>query len=70
MTNIKTGDRIVKLDNGHWEVEDYFQRVTAKELKLLYLNKEEYIIFHGHIRRIGYKKVAPGVYEIFKKPYV
>jgi len=59
-----------ELESGHWEREDYTQRITLKELKEMFLNKKEYLIFQGHMRRLGYKKVAPGVYEIFKKPYV
>jgi hypothetical protein len=59
-----------ELDQGHWEREDYTQRITSKQLQEMFLNKLEHLIFQGHMRWLGYKKVAPGVYEIFKKPYV
>jgi hypothetical protein len=60
----------VSLDSGHWETEDYTQRVTLEELQQIFLNKQEYINVAGHSRWLGYRKVAPRVYEIFKKPYV
>jgi hypothetical protein len=59
-----------ELDNQHWQAEEYTQRITTKELQQMFLGKQEHIIFQGHMRNIGYRKVAPGIYEIFKKPYV
>lgn len=56
------------LDNNHWVIEDYRQRITKNQLSSLFLNHDDCIIFKGTLRKLTYKKIAPGVYEIYKKP--
>ena len=55
------------LDNNHWVIEDYKQRITLNQLRSLFLNHDDSIIFKGTLRKLIYKKIAPGVYEIYKR---
>lgn len=50
-----------------WTVKGFTQKVTLKELKEIMLNDPDPIV-GGEVRKIGYKRVCPGVYEIFLKP--
>jgi hypothetical protein len=55
------------LDNNHWVLEDYKQRITRNQLNSLFLNHDDKIIFKGCVRQLKYKKVSPGIYEIYKQ---
>ncbi len=53
------------LDNGHWRVKGYKQRVTREQLKELLLNEEDRCIIAGDIRPMRRKHLGVGVYEIW-----
>ncbi len=61
-------DNIKELNDNHWILEDYKQRVTTKEWKEMLLNDRDHMIFCGHLRRIVGKKLGAGVVEISKAP--
>ena len=58
----------MKKDIEHWQYEDHRQRITTEEWKKLLLEKDENIIYHGRLRRLLGKRIAPGIYEIYKEP--
>ena len=55
------------LDDGHWQREDYNQRVEAKVWKQLLLNGDDQIIMNGNIRKLNGKNLGFGVIEISKE---
>ena len=57
---------ICNLDPQHWQIEDYKQIITLKELQYLVLNHNGWIIFRGKNRKLKYTKVCSDVYEISK----
>ena len=54
-------------DNGHWQFEDYAQRMPTKQWKQILLNGEDRIIFHGHTRYLVGKNLGAGVIEVRKR---
>ena len=44
------------------------QTVTTKEMKAIFIHTDGRILTCGHFRDIGYRKLCPGVYELFLKP--
>ena len=54
---------------GHWIRENYRQRITTKEWKILLLNKADSVIFRGRFRKLVAKNLGVGVIEIFKEPH-
>ena len=58
MSNLRT--------QGHWEAEDYKQRVTTKEWREILLDGDDRMIFHGRVRQLVGKKLGAGVVEISK----
>lgn len=56
------------LDNGHWQNEDFKQRMTATEWRRILLDGTDRLIFKGEIRQLETKRIGPCVYEVGKKP--
>ena len=56
------------LDDGHWQREDYTQRVKAKVWKQFLLNSDDQMIMNGRIRKLNGKNLGFGVIEISKEP--
>jgi len=56
------------LNDNHWRIENYRQRITIKQWRKLLLNDDDQIIFHGHLRKLIGKNLGVGVIEIFKEP--
>lgn len=44
------------------------QTVTAKEMRDIFIQTDGRILAKGYFRDICYKKMCPGVYELFLKP--
>ncbi len=57
----------ILLNKNHWMIEDYRERMTVHDMKLLFLQGNDHLIFNGHLRRIEFKRIAPGIYEVFKE---
>ena len=55
-------------DSGHWQYEDYSQRMPSKSWRKILLDGEDRIIFHGHTRTLIAKNLGAGVVEVKKKP--
>jgi len=56
------------LENRHWLVEDYKQRVTSEQWREMLLNETDHIIYHGKIRQLKADNLGYGVVEIYKEP--
>ena len=54
------------LHENHWVSEDFKQRITAKDWKLLLLNNDDKITFEGLVRRLKAKRLGYGVVEVSK----
>jgi hypothetical protein len=55
-------------NQGHWQFEDYHQRITTKQWKELLLNDQDKLIFKGRLRQLKAKNLGAGVIEISKEP--
>jgi hypothetical protein len=55
-------------DNGHWQREDFTQRITQKEWREILIRGEDSIIVNGRYRQLKAKSLGAGVYEIYKAP--
>ncbi len=55
------------LNNMHWNLAEYRQRVTVKEWREILLAEMDTIVFRGAIVKLVGKRVGPGVYEIYKE---
>jgi len=56
------------LSQGHWDYENFTQRLTTKQWRILLLNKKDTLIFNGRLRQLKAKNLGAGVYEISKEP--
>ena len=56
------------LENRHWIVEDYRQRITAKQWREMLLNETDHIVYRGCIRQLKADNLGYGVVEIYKEP--
>ncbi len=56
------------LNIGHWQVENFRQRMTQEDWKQILLNEQDTIIVKGHIRHLKAKNLGAGVYEVYKEP--
>jgi len=56
------------LNNGHWQAEDYTQRMTNAEWQNILLGSCDRIVVQGCYRQLIVKKSEYGVVEIGKKP--
>jgi len=50
--------RKIALDNGHFSIEEYKQRMTKKEWEEMLLNYEDKIIVKGNVRQLRNVKKA------------
>lgn len=55
-------------DNGHWQTEDYRQRMSVKDWKKDLLEGNDKIIFQGRLRQLKAKRLGYGIVEIYKEP--
>ena len=55
------------LDNNHWKLEDFKQRMSIKAWEELLLNHEDKIIFKGCVRQLEAKRIFGSVVEVYKK---
>ena len=55
------------LDNRHWTIGDFKERMTTKEWKELLINFQDKIIYKGKITKIIPKDLGAGVIEISKE---
>ena len=60
--------RKVTLDEDHWRIEDYEQRMTKKEWEKMLLNYEDKIITKGKVRQLVIRALSSNVVEVYKKP--
>ena len=54
-------------DSGHWQTEDYKQRMSIKEWKKILLEANDKVIFGGRLRQLKAKKLGYGILEIYKE---
>lgn len=57
-----------ELATGHWQSEQFSERMTTKEWREVLLNHGDSVIFHGHLRKLKARSLGAGVYEIGKAP--
>lgn len=57
---------IAVLDNNHYTVEDFSERLTTKEWQSLLLNGKDIIVYRGCVRKIVAKNLGYGVVEVSK----
>jgi hypothetical protein len=57
-----------RLNDNHWRIEDYKQRMTTKAWKNILLNDDDHIVFKGHVRHLQAVKLGYGVVEVSKTP--
>lgn len=57
----------MSLDDRHWQVEWYRQRMTVEEWKRLLLNGQDRIIFGGYMRLLKAKSLGYGIVEVYKE---
>jgi hypothetical protein len=55
------------LDARHWKFQNYRQRITTKNWKILLLNDDDKINFYGRIVQLVATSLGYGVVEISKK---
>lgn len=56
------------LNNNHWTLEGFRQRMTMKDWKKVLLEKEDSIVFRGELRQLKACHLGAGVVEVYKKP--
>jgi hypothetical protein len=44
------------------------QTVTTKQMKEIFFDTDGRILTCGHFLNLGYRKLCPGIYELFLKP--
>ncbi len=54
------------LNDNHWRVPDYRQRITTKEWKKILLHDSDQIIFRGNPVPLKAKNLGYGVVEVSK----
>lgn len=60
--------RKIPLDNNHWRVEGYKQRMTEKKWEEMLLNYDDKIIVRGKLRQLAIRKLSSNIVEVYKKP--
>lgn len=55
-------------DIGHWQREDFAQRMTTQQWRSLLLREEDRLIFNGRMRRLVGRYIGAGVFEVRKEP--
>ena len=54
------------LDEAHWKVMNFRQRMTSTEWRKMLLNNDDTIIFQGRVYRLKAKNLGHGVVEVYK----
>lgn len=54
------------LNEGHWTMPFYRQRMTIKEWREVLLAEQDTIIFKGSVCKLKAKKLGAGVVEVYK----
>ena len=54
------------LNNAHWTMKYYKQRMTIREWKQVLLDGDDALIFGGDVVRLKAKYLGAGVYEVYK----
>ncbi len=59
------------LNNNHWNIASYKQRVTREELRTILLESQDTIIRFGNLCEMKKKHLGAGIYEIWfeRKPF-
>ena len=57
----------MNLDDRHWRLDYFRQRMTVNEWKKLLLNGQDRIIFNGYMRLLKAKNIGHGVVEVYKE---
>ena len=60
-------DKLKILHKNHWTHENFCQRMPTKDWKLVLLNCDDRITFHGHMRKLVGKKMGYGIVEVSKQ---
>jgi hypothetical protein len=53
------------LGDQFWRLPDPRQTITIKQLQNLFLERDGKIIVKGNLLTLAFRKVCPGIYEIF-----
>ncbi len=61
-------DKEQLLDNRHWQIEDFRQRMTREEWKKLLLDYDDTVIYKGLLRKLKATSLGYGVLEVYKEP--
>jgi len=56
------------LSDGHWQIEDFKQRITEAEWRKILLGDYDTITCKGHVRKLVASKMGYGVVEVNKVP--
>ena len=64
---LTSGGEMIVLDNGHWVLPAYKQRMTTKEWKELLLDDKNHIFYNGILTKIVAKNLGYGVVEVYKQ---
>lgn len=54
--------------NGHYNLENFRERMTTAEWKAILLGNNDSIVYKGELRRLVAKKLGYGVVEVYKAP--
>jgi len=65
--SIKYAGKDVILDEDHWKVLGYRQRITSKIWKQILLHYDDSVIFHGRVYKLKAKNLGCGIVEIYKE---
>ena len=55
-----------ELNNGHWTIKNFKQRMTVKDWDELLLAGNDTVIYRGHITQLKARKLSRNVVEISK----
>ena len=54
------------LNNAHWTLRDYKQRMTQKEWAEILLSDNDTIVYRGNIVQLKARNLGVGVVEVYK----
>lgn len=58
---------MIELNEAHWTIEGFKQRMASKEWKELLLSEFDSIIVNGNMRKLIAKNLGFGVVEVYKE---
>ena len=58
----------IALNNNHWRLEDYKQRMTEADWREILLADRDMLTMNGRVRYLTAKKLGYGVVEVSKVP--